>query len=114
MSKFTVREFAEKIGLSEDHKDYVGAGVMLKLFKIKGLATETKRQGSRGRPSLVYDVSKSVFDLLKIPAVSKPDLIVGQKVVEAKVVEAKMASMETAAPQTVTVGSLYHWEEDDE
>ena len=107
--RVTVKEFAEKVGLGEDFKDYVGAGVMLRLLKSRGLATEVKggRQGNRGRPKQVYEVSESVYEFLRTSG--KPDLLVDQKAVEVKVVEEpeKVEEPATASP-------LFHWDDDEE
>lgn len=117
MKRYTIREFTDAIGLGKDRDSVTRSGIILKALCGLGIAKESGlKQGTTGRPSVVYEV---------------PDPIVIPLVGTQKTVSVKEAPVEVlvpaalprppVAPQTVSVAtqtapvsSQWHWDEDED
>lgn len=122
MKRYTIREFTDAIGLGKDRDSVTRSGIILKALCGLGIAKESGlKQGTTGRPSVVYEVP----DPIVIP------LIVSQRPVEAvqKPVEAEEAPVEVVVPaalpkppvppQTAPVTAAapsgqWHWDDEDD
>jgi len=100
MARYTISEFTEVVGLGKDRDSVIRSGIILKALCGIGVAREVgKKQGSNGRPALVYEVP----DPIVIPLGS------ANAVPAAPVAEPEPAP---AAPAPVAVG-YYDDDEDD-
>lgn len=61
MARFTVKSFAQALGLKDSRESFTNAGIILKTFSQKGLATVVgKVKPQNGRPPLVYQLDQDV------------------------------------------------------
>ena len=62
MARYTIREFTEVVGLGKDRDSVTRSGIVLKMLCGLGIAREVgKKQGSNGRPAVVYDVQEPIM-----------------------------------------------------
>jgi hypothetical protein len=126
----TVKEFVKGCGLDEDH--YVDGTRILKVLEKKGLAKVVpggKREKSRGRTSILYDIADSAYEVLggtAVVEVKVPDSAYevpgGTAVVEAKVPEPQKVPepepqalvLETPRVPVAVSESQYVWGDEDE
>jgi len=72
MARFTIKAFAEAIGLGTSRDRIIHAGIVLKTMNEKGLAEVVgKVQGSNGRPALVYDLDQKVARAIGVKSSQK-------------------------------------------
>lgn len=107
MARYTISEFTEVVGLGKDRDSVIRSGIILKALCGIGVAREAgKKQGSNGRPALVYEVQ----DPIVIPlGLAKAALKAQAPAVQVPVAEPEPAP---AAPAPVAVG-YYDDDEDD-
>ena len=101
MARFTVRDFAKSLGLSLEGADYIGAGVMLTVLTVKGIAKEVDRinTSARGRKSVVYEVPDQFLMTLSAPVT---EVVVPEKIeVEEVVDEVENEVTEEVVEETV-------------
>lgn len=98
MARYTLKEFASVVGLKSDQDGTIRSGIILKALCGLGVAKEVgKKQGSTGRPAVVYEVQ----DPIVIPLGAVQGLAT-------KELAAEVAPSKEVAP---VVG---YWDDDDE
>lgn len=104
MARYTLREFATVVGLKTDQDGTIRSGIILKALCGLGLAKEVgKKQGSTGRPAVVYEVQ----DPIVIPLGATQ----GTTVKEVAVAVAPAPVAVASAPVAPVVG---YYDDDDE
>jgi hypothetical protein len=120
MARYTIREFTDAIGLGKDRDSVTRSGIILKALCGLGIAKESGlKQGTTGRPSVVYEVP----DPIVIPLVGLQKPVAKQDAPVEVVVPATLprppVASQTApvAPvviQAASAGPQFHWGDDED
>ena len=120
MARYTIREFTDAIGLGKDRDSVTRSGIILKALCGLGIAKESGlKQGTTGRPSVVYEVP----DPIVIPLVGLQKPVAKQDAPVEVVVPATLprppvasqtAPVAPVASQTASAGPQFHWGDDED